>query len=148
MEEHSDHRALKFAIIRRNLADVVAELQARSCSIEGSEADLKERMLQKLLKQVPALDMRMPWYAINEVRREDQLLIDLVEPQQPGAARAPASAAVQSPALPAVMRTGSQSSSPSSEKMRGLNRVPSAAPKCSTRRSTKMCMQMSIDCMG
>ena len=111
-------------IIRRDLADVVAELQARSCNLETSEADLKERLLRKVLKQIPTLDRSVPWYAIDEARREDQLLIDLVAPEQPGAARAPASAATQTPAPPAVVRAGAQSSSPQSEAKRGLNRGP------------------------
>ena len=69
IKEHSDYRALKFEIVGRDLADVVAELQARSCSTEGSEAELKERLLRQLLKQVPALHKRVPWYTIDEARR-------------------------------------------------------------------------------
>ena len=53
IEEHRDYRVLKFDIAKREMTDVVAELQARSCSIVGSEAELRERLLRYALKQVP-----------------------------------------------------------------------------------------------
>ena len=71
IREHSDYRVLKFDIARHELADVVAKLQARSCSIEGTEPELKERLLGKLLMQVTALARRVPWYAVDEARVED-----------------------------------------------------------------------------
>ena len=52
------------------------------------------------------------------------MLIDLAEPQHTGAVHAPTSAATQAPAPPAAVRTGAQSSSPSSEAMCGLDRGP------------------------
>ena len=42
--EHSDYRALKFDVARREMTDVVVELQTRLCSIVGSEAELRERL--------------------------------------------------------------------------------------------------------
>ena len=113
IRECSDYRLLKFDIARRGLADVVAELQARSCSTEGTEAELKERLLRKSLMLIPALARRVPWYAVDEARAEDRMMIDLTEPEQTGAAAAPASAAI-GPAQPAAVQTGAHSSSPSS----------------------------------
>ena len=70
--EHSDYRALKFDVARRELTDVVAELQAHSCSVEGTEPELKERLLRKLLMRIPALARRVPWYAVDEARTVDR----------------------------------------------------------------------------
>ena len=95
--EHSDYRVLKFDIAKREKADVVAELQARCCSIAGSETELRERLLRRLLLQVPALADKVPWYAIDEARVEEQMLIQLAEPQQSDASGAPASAAIETP---------------------------------------------------
>ena len=41
IREHSDYRVLKFDIARHEFADVVVELQARSCRIVGTESELK-----------------------------------------------------------------------------------------------------------
>ena len=106
MEERGDYRVLKCDIIRREITDMVAELQARSCSIDGSEADLKDCLLRKVVKQIPALDRRMPLFAIDEAHREDQLLVDLVEREQQSATRASASAALPTPAQPPVVGAG------------------------------------------
>ena len=122
--EPSDYRALKFDIARREITDVVVELQTRSCSTVGSEAELKERLLRKLLMQIPSLKNKVPWYAIDEARIEDQMLMQLVQPQQSDASGAPASAAIEAPAPPATVQTGEHSSSPSSEAIRGLDRGP------------------------
>ena len=122
IRECSDYRVLKFDIARRELADVVAELQARSCSIEGTEAELKEHLLRKSLIRIPALARRVPWYAVDEARAEDRMLIQLAQPEQTGAAAAPASAATQAPVPPAAVQAGAHSSSPSSDAMRGLDR--------------------------
>ena len=65
----------------------------------------------------------MPWYAIDEARVEDQILIQLADPQQSDASGVPASAAI-APAPPAAVQAGAHGSSPSSEAMRGLNCGP------------------------
>ena len=82
ISESSEYRALKFDIARREIADVEAELQARSCSLVGSEAELRERLFRKLLVQIPAITERVPWYAIDEARDEDRVMIQVIEPQQ------------------------------------------------------------------
>ena len=127
--KHSDYRVLKFNITRSEMADVVVEVQTRSCSIAGSEAELREHLLRKLMLQVPSLADRVPWYAIDEARIEDQMLIELADPQQSGASAAPASDDIKAPALPAAVQTGAHSTSPSSEAMRGLNRGPLRSAK-------------------
>ena len=73
---------IKFDIARHELADVVVELQTRSCSIAGSENELRERLLRKLLLQIPALVNKVPCYAIDKTRVEDQMLIQVADPQQ------------------------------------------------------------------
>ena len=124
LQESGDYRALKLEIARRDMTDVVAELQARSCSVVGSEAELRERLLRYSLKQVPSLVERVPWYAVDEARIEDQMLIQIADPQQSDASGAPALAAIEAPAPTATVQPGAHSSSPSSEAMRGLNRGP------------------------
>lgn len=62
INENSDFCALKVDVFKRDFADVLATLQERACSSNGSEADLKGRLLQKLLMQISALGRRVPWY--------------------------------------------------------------------------------------
>ena len=66
----------------------------------------------------------MPLYAIDEARREDQLLIQLANSQQSDALATPATAAIEAPAPPATVQVDAHSSSPSSEAMCGLNHGP------------------------
>ena len=129
LRESGDYRALKFDIARRDIADVVVELQTRSCSVVGSEGALREWLLRKPLRQIPSLIDKVPWYAVDEARIEDQMLhatalMQLAEPQQSDASGAPASAAIEAPAPPATEQAGAHSSSPSSEAMDGLNHGP------------------------
>ena len=97
LRESGNYRALKFDIARREIADVVVELQTRSCSIVGSEGALKER-----LHRGPNVDATRGSAAVRRLGR----------------------ASIEAPAPPATEQAGAHSSSSSSEAMRGLDRGP------------------------
>ena len=94
-----EYRATTRDVYGRNIDDETAELQARACSIQGSIAAIRYRLVWRFLRENPEYKSRVPWSIKNEVAYEDALfagvpapaeLLQISAAEQPGAPGAPA----------------------------------------------------------
>ena len=79
-----NNRATKRDIDGRNIDEVVAELLARECSVQGSVAAIRDRLLRKVLQDDPANAGKVPWSITDEAAYDDAQLAGL--PAPPGVA--------------------------------------------------------------
>ena len=79
-----NNRATKRDVDARNIEDVVSELLAWQCSVQGSVAAIRDRRVRKMLQDNPANAGKVPWSIVVEAAYDDAQLAGLLAP--PGAA--------------------------------------------------------------
>ena len=93
------HRDTQRGVYGRNIEEVTAELQARACSIQGSIAAIRDRLVRRILLENPDYEGKVSWSIKDEVAYEDALfagapaaaaLLQIAAAEQSGAPTAPA----------------------------------------------------------
>ena len=78
-----DRRAAKREVDGRNIEDVVVELLARECSVQGSMAAIRERLVRRILLDDSANEGLVPWGPTDEAAHNDARILDWVYRHRP-----------------------------------------------------------------
>ena len=75
-----DRLATKREVDGRDIEDVVAELLARECSVQGSEAAIRERLVRRILLDDPANEGQVPWGPTDKAAHDDAQILGFPAP--------------------------------------------------------------------
>ena len=75
-----NNREIKRDINGHNIDEVVSELLARECSVQGFVAAIRDRLLRKVLQDDPANAGMVPWSITDEAAYDDAQLAGLPAP--------------------------------------------------------------------
>ena len=65
-----ENRALKRSVTKLTVAELRAELEARTCSLSGEIVTLQDRLLRAVMREDPRHSAQVPWYAWDDLGAE------------------------------------------------------------------------------